>query len=98
VGSVKIRRKDAAMSYDPIDNTAPAFGIPVTGSPFTYQNTTATNLSVVVSGGTVTVISYSRDGTNFFPVGLLAGMFLVNPGDYLRVTYLTTPTLTAIPT
>lgn len=71
--------------------------ITVGGSPFTYQNPLNRPVSVMVSGGTVTTISISRDGTNFFLVGLLAGMFHLSAGDYLRVVYILAPTMTLIP-
>jgi len=73
------------------------FGVSPTGSPFTYQNTASGGLLLIVSGGTVTTISYSRDGSTFFPIGLLAGMFTLSPADYLRIVYVTQPTITAIP-
>lgn len=74
-----------------------AQGITVTGSPFTYQNVSGHSGVVLVSGGTVTTISYSRDGIAFFPVGLLGGMFHLSPEDYLRVVYILAPTMTFIP-
>lgn len=71
--------------------------ISVGGSPFTYQNSLSGPCTVIVQGGTVTTISYSRDGVSFFVVGLLAGMFHLGAGDFLRVVYVLVPTMTLIP-
>lgn len=69
----------------------------VSGTPYTLQNTFGQAVMAVVQGGTVTTIQYSVDGTTFITVGLLAGMFFVRPGDYLRVNYILAPTVTVIP-
>lgn len=71
--------------------------IPVGGSPFTYQNPLSRPVNILVSGGTVTTISWSRDNSNYFLIGLLAGQFQLSPGDYLRVVYITPPTMTLVP-
>jgi hypothetical protein len=70
------------------------------GSPFTYQNTTPTPIVVIVSLGTSTIslIEFSRDGSTWDTIGLLAGTFPLNPNDRLRVTYAVgTPTMTYYP-
>lgn len=66
-------------------------------SPYTFQNTGFQTEIVIVQGGTVTTIEFSRDGTQFDICGILAGLFLLCPGDRLRVTYLVAPTLTIYP-
>lgn len=76
--------------------TAPA-AITVTASPFTYHNVSGFDQSAIVKGGTVTLVEFSRDNVTFFDVGVLAGMFTLSKGDYLRVTYAVAPTMTAIP-
>lgn len=75
--------------------TAPA-GITVGASPFLYHNTSTNDQSVIVKGGTVSKVEFSRDNTTFFDVGVVAGMFTVSKGDYLRVTYTVAPTMTGI--
>lgn len=84
-------------NWGQIDSGNPASAISVGASPFTYQNTAPNPGLVIVSGGTVTTISYSRDGTNFFLVGLLAGMYHMSPGDQIRVVYVLTPQMTFVP-
>jgi len=85
------------MSYLMDGESAPPEAKTVSGSPYTLSNTYGQAVMVAVSGGTVLTIQYSVDGTNFILVGLLAGLFFLRPGDYLRVTYLLTPTITVIP-
>lgn len=74
-----------------------ASSITVTASPFTYTNQTGVTADVIVSGGTVSQIEFSRDGTTFFGVGVTNGMFMLSPYDWLRVTYTAAPTMTLVP-
>ena len=80
-------------------NTLAPFNIPLTGSPFTYQNTNSYVLNVLVGSplGGVTNLEFSRDGTTFYSTGSFYGQFTLNPLDYLRVTYTVAPTLTGVP-
>lgn len=67
------------------------------GSPHTYTNSSARRQNVIVSGGTVTTIEFSRDGATFDIVGLLAGVHVLNPGDQLRITYAVAPAVAIYP-
>ena len=71
--------------------------ITVSASPFVFVNSGTSPVSVLVSGGTVSLLEFSRDGTTFYPVGLLAGVVPLDPNDSLRATYMVAPTLTLIP-
>ena len=71
--------------------------ISVTASPFTYQNTTAYDGDVIISGGTVGNIEFTRDNTNFYTTGLLTGVLHLSPNDRVRVTYTVAPTMTLVP-
>ena len=71
--------------------------ISVTASPFTYQNTTAYDGDVIISGGTVGNIEFTRDNTNFYTTGLLTGVLQLSPNDRVRVTYTVAPTMTLVP-
>ena len=85
------------IDYPPIQNsTEEPTNIPPTGSPMTIKNNNNARASVIVQGGTVTLIEFTRNESDFFPVGLLAGMFDLNPGDSLRVSYIVDPTLTQV--
>jgi hypothetical protein len=65
-------------------------------SPYIYS--APVRGSVIVNGGTVSAIAFSRDGVTFYTVGQTAGMFLLNAADQLRITYTVLPTVTFVPT
>lgn len=67
----------------------------VGASPYTY--TAGVRGSLLVSGGTVSAIAFSRDGSTFYSTGQTAGMFPLSARDRLRVTYTVTPTMVFIP-
>ena len=64
--------------------------IVVGASPFTYTNTTAGEVSVVVSGGTVSSIQLVRGGVGNI-IGVTAGLITLSAGDALIVTYSVIP-------
>ncbi len=65
----------------------------LTASPADVINTGFTPMRLFVSGGTVSAITYSRDGTTFDATGATSGAFDVAPGDRLRITYTVAPTV-----
>jgi hypothetical protein len=69
--------------------------IVVTSSPFTYQ--APSKGSVIVSGGSVSGITYSRTTGVNHATGQTAGMFPVALGDILIVTYASKPTIVFTP-
>lgn len=69
--------------------------VTVAASPYIYSATKRG--SMIVSGGTVSAIAFSRDGTSFYTTGLTAGMFPLNASDQLKVTYTVVPTMTFVP-
>lgn len=69
---------------------------PIAGaSPYTYS--ALRRGSLIVSGGTVSLIEFSRDGTNFYDVGQTSGMFALNATDLLRITHAGAPDLVFVP-
>lgn len=78
-------------------STAAPAAIVVGGSPFTYHNTNTYDLDVIVQGGTVSLVEFSRDNTTYYNVGFTSGIVRLSPSDYLRVTYTVTPTMTGVP-
>lgn len=69
--------------------------ITVTASPFSF---TASQVGeVIVKGGTVSKVEFSRDGSTFIDTGVTAGMFPLKNQDMLRVTYSAAPTMTFVP-
>jgi hypothetical protein len=69
--------------------------VTVTTSPMTYVATQRGFM--VLSGGTVSAIAFSRNGTTFYTSGEVAGSFPLSNGDSLRVTYTVVPTMTFFP-
>lgn len=54
--------------------------------------------SVIVQGGTISALEFSRDNMDYYNIGVNAGMVTLNKGDILRTTYTVAPTMTFIPT
>ena len=79
------------------NSTVVPSGITVTASPFTYQNTTAFNGDVIISGGIVSNIEFTRDNTTFYTVRFIEGVLRLSPSDRVRVTYTVAPTMTYVP-
>ena len=66
-------------------------------SPYVYQNDTDYDQDIIVSGGTVSAITFSRDGAAYYATGIITGMFRLSPLDYLKTTYTVAPTMTKVP-
>lgn len=75
----------------------PLTPITVGASPFTYKNTTQYAVDVMISGGGISKLLFTRDGTTFYNTGSYYGMFTLSPNDQLKVYYVTAPTMTLIP-
>ena len=70
--------------------------VTVLSSPSVYQFQRGGRGRLIVVGGTVSLVEWSRDGLTYYTVGIGAGAYMVAQGDYLRVTYSAAPTLTQI--
>lgn len=68
-------------------------GITLGASPYSY--TAPSGGWIVVRGGTVSAIQYTRSVTTL--TGLTAGIFPVGQGDVLIITYTVLPTVTFFP-
>jgi hypothetical protein len=93
---------DGLAVAPPLAGAPPGWALPpravaVGASPFTTQNTTGQPVDLIVTGGTVSAIDFSRDNVTFYGVGQTAGVFCLSPYDYLRVTYTVAPTITLVP-
>lgn len=77
-----------------INATQPAT-VMVTASPFVF--TAAVQGSLLVAGGPVTLIEYSKDGTTWFPMGIVQGPIQLVPKDQVRITYTHAPAVTFFP-
>jgi len=70
--------------------------ISVQASPLSY--TAPSKGFVIVSGGTVTSIMFSRTAGTFYLTGETAGVFPMAQNDILKVTFSVAPTMVFIPT
>lgn len=70
--------------------------VPPTGSPFSYIAPVRGFL--IVHGGTVSDIEFSRDGSTFYNLGVTAGQITLAASDTVVITYSLAPTLTFVPT
>lgn len=107
VPSQKIANPDGTPTrefYQFLNNLAVAAGTggpaaAVTVGPSPFQYTPAVMVYAVVTGGTVSDLSMSRDGgTTFIELGITAGQVTLEAQDILQITWSgTPPTLTAVP-
>lgn len=71
--------------------------VTIGASPAVYHYVQGGNASVILQGGTVSLVEWSRDNTVFYTVGTSTGlMFPVSNGDYLRITYSALPTVVLV--
>lgn len=74
---------------------APEAAVVVTASPYTY--TAVQKGFVIVTGGTVSLIRFSRVSGTAYATGQTAGIFPLSFGDMLTITYTVIPTVTFVP-
>jgi len=79
------------------NDTLTPTSITVGASPFVYQNKDNVEEDIIISGGTVSSLAWSRDGSTYYNLGLTSGVFHLEPGEYLQVTYTAAPTMTKVP-
>ena len=77
--------------------TGPRNTVSLGSSPCKFQNTSSTRMSFISTGGTVTTIEISKDDVTYDVVGILAGQFILSPGDWMKITYVVAPTVTYSP-
>jgi len=77
--------------------TNPSTPVVASASPFLYTNTETYTVDLMISGGGVSQLEFSRDGITYYDTGSYYGMFTLSPSDMLRVTYTQAPILTLIP-
>ena len=85
--------QDPPLSRRWVQPTAITLG----ASPYTYQNTTGASVDVIVSGGGVKKLQFTRNGSTLYDSGSFYGLFQLSPYDQLKITYATAPTVTLIP-
>ena len=65
--------------------------VTVGASPFTYTNATGNDIDLLIDGGVVTQLVYTRFAGD--ALSIKAGQFLLSPGDSMTVKYTTAPTV-----
>ncbi len=75
--------------------TGAEVSVTATASPMTYLAPSKGFL--IVNGGTVSLVQFTRDQKTNYTTGQTQGCFPVSNGDALIVTYSVTPTLTFVP-
>jgi hypothetical protein len=75
----------------------PSSEIPVTvsASPFIYSATQKGTL--LISGGTISAIAYSRTRGTFYNTGQISGAIAMSANDQIKVTYSGIPTMVFMP-
>lgn len=67
-------------------------------SPAVFQYVGAGLAEVFLAGGTVSLVEFSRNNSTFYKAGTSTDRgYLVNQGDYLRITYTVAPNVTIVP-
>ena len=69
----------------------------VGASPYTYINNTGAPVDVMISGGGISKLQFTRNGTSFYSTGSFYGMFTLSPWDAIKVTYVAAPTMVVVP-
>lgn len=65
--------------------------VSVGASPFTYTNTTGNEIDLIITGGTVSQLIYTRFAGDV--ISPPQGMFRLSPGDSMTMTYSVAPTV-----
>ncbi len=71
--------------------------LPITSSPFIYQNLDGISEYIAISGGSNVVIEWSKDGSNWYNIGLTSGVIRLEAFEYVKITFTSPPNLTVIP-
>lgn len=101
LGANELAQKDWYLFFTNLW-TAVTNGLPQAEEAVTVGTSPMTYTAIIrgqahVTGGTVSVIEFSRDGTNWYDTAITAGFVQMDAGDFLRVTYAVAPTITYFP-
>jgi hypothetical protein len=78
-----------------VGHTNAVTAITVTASPFTYQNAAVYQEDILITGGTVSLVEFTRDNATWY--ARTGDTVSLSPSDRVRVTYTVAPTMTKIP-
>lgn len=88
-----LRQLNAVTTRTDTPITAPS-AVTVGASPFVA--TAASDGVMTVTGGTVSLIEYGRQGA-YTTLGITAGLIPIKQGDTVRVTYTVSPNMVFVP-
>lgn len=79
--------------------TGQATGLPspMTGGPSPYSYKATQGGTLIIQGGTVSLVSFTRDGVTNFNTGQTQGMYPLSQGDTLIINYSAAPNLSFVP-
>lgn len=90
-----VRRRVVLSSSSTVPS---AITVTYSSGTFTYQNTTAQDKEVLITGGTVTLIEFSRNGSTWYAEAGTSGKVWLSPNDSVRITGSgAVPSMTLIP-
>lgn len=75
----------------------PAQSLTVTAGAFVWKSDIAGDVRVFISGGTVTTVLISVDGSVYYPTGVVSGQVTLSQGMSIQINNTVAPTVTAIP-
>jgi len=78
-----------------VGHTNAVTAITVTASSFTYQNAAVYQEDILITGGTVSLVEFTRDNATWY--ARTGDTVSLSPSDRVRVTYTVAPTMTKIP-
>ena len=70
--------------------------VTVGASPYTYQNTSASNQQVFITGGVITGLTFNPNGTSGLSLNTGTSAVTLRKGDSITITYTTAPTVNTI--
>jgi hypothetical protein len=101
IGDRRVAQKDWFLFFTNL-YTAVTDGLPQPEEAATVSASPAIYTAVIlgqahIGGGTVSLIEFSRNGTNWYDTGIVKGFVQMDRADSIRITYTVLPTLTFFP-
>lgn len=81
----------------PVRNLVAPSNVAPSSSPFLYTSADSFDEDLLITGGTVSKIEFSRDALTFYDTQQTLGWIHLSPGDSVRITYSVAPTITKVP-
>lgn len=78
-------------------NNGSVVAVPPSISPQLVVNGNFYDIDLIYSGGTISLVEFSRDNATFYPVGAGVGFVTLSPGDTARLTFGGVPSFVEVP-